>query len=127
MTGSKIRPDAFLKACPSREVMARLGEKWTMLMIVALEDGPLRFSALKRKLEGISHKMLTQTARNLERDGLVIRRLIDERPLHVEYELTESESDLLPIVRKLKNWAESHLHGMAAHARSYDQKHTPGS
>lgn len=82
--------------------MARLGEKWTILVIVALENGPIRFGKLRRKVEGVSQKMLSKTARNLERDGLLTRRLIDEKPLHVEYELTECGRELLVVVRALK-------------------------
>lgn len=120
MTKSTSCPDAFKQICPSREVMARLGEKWTMLVIVALESGPMRFGALRRKVEGISQKMLSKTARNLERDGLLIRRLIDEKPLHVEYELTERGNELLVVVRALKTWAEKHLHAITENARSFD-------
>lgn len=121
MTRSTSRPDAFKQICPSREVMARLGEKWTMLVIVALESGPMRFGELKRKVEGISQKMLSKTARNLERDGLLIRRLINEKPLHVEYELTERGKELLVVVRAFKTWAETHLHAITANARSFDE------
>lgn len=120
---SAIKPDAFKKICPSRDVMARLGEKWTMLMIVALENGPMRFGELRRKVEGISQKMLSQATRNLERDGLVIRRLVEEKPLHVEYELTERGYELLEIVRSLKTWAEKHLHDITFHAQKFDQAH----
>ena len=99
MARSTGGPDAFSRICPSRDVMARLGEKWTMLVIVALESGPLRFGELRRKVDGISQKMLSQTARNLERDGLVARTLFDEKPLRVEYALTPQGSELVPFVR----------------------------
>lgn len=121
MTRSTSRPDAFKQICPSREVMARLGEKWTMLLIVALENGPMRFGALRRKVEGISQKMLSKTARNLERDGMLMRRLIYEKPLHVEYELTERGYELLIVVRALKTWTEKHLHAITANARLFDE------
>jgi DNA-binding HxlR family transcriptional regulator len=121
MTRSTSSPDAFKRICPSREVMARLGEKWTMLVIVALENGPMRFGELRRKVEGVSQKMLSKTARNLERDGLLTRRLIDEKPLHVEYELTERGRELLVVVQALKKWAEKHLHAIIANARSFDE------
>lgn len=103
-------PDAFLRLCPSRGVLARIGEKWTALALAALKDGPMRFGALLRRLEGISQKMLSQTLRNLEQDGLVTRRLYDERPLRVEYSLTGRGADLVPIILDLKAWAERHLH-----------------
>jgi len=107
--GPDVEPDAFVAACPSRQVMARLGEKWTMLAIVALQDGPMRFGALQRKIEGVSQKMLSQTLRNLEADGLVLRRAFDEMPLRVEYQLTEKGTSLLPLIHAIKRWAEENL------------------
>ncbi|MFN8829660.1 MAG: winged helix-turn-helix transcriptional regulator [Labrys sp. (in: a-proteobacteria)] len=104
------RPDAFLRLCPSRAVMARIGEKWTALSLAALKDGPMRFGALMRRLDGVSQKMLSQTLRNLERDGLITRHVHDERPLRVDYELTDRGADLVPIILALKAWAERHLH-----------------
>ena len=93
-----------------------------MLVIVALENGPMRFGELRRKVEGVSQKMLSKTTRNLERDGLLTRRLIDEKPLHVEYELTERGRELLVVVRALKQWTEKHLHAIIANARSFDER-----
>jgi DNA-binding HxlR family transcriptional regulator len=104
-----IAPDAFLLACPSRAVLTRIGEKWAMLALVALTQGPRRFGGLRRSIEGVSQKMLTQTLRNLERDGLVTRRLYDEMPLRVEYELTALGKELVPLVACLKAWAEQNL------------------
>lgn len=100
-------PDAFLVACPSRQFFARLAEKWTLLAIIALADGPERFGALRRRLDGVTQKMLTQTLRKLEADGLVHRELFDEMPLRVEYSLTDRGADLLPHIRALKAWAEA--------------------
>jgi DNA-binding HxlR family transcriptional regulator len=105
----QIAPNAFLQACPSRAVLARVGEKWSMLALVCLAGGPVRFGSLRRTVEGVSQKMLTQTLRNLEHDGLVSRRLYDEMPLRVEYELTALGKSLLPIVVELKKWAEQNL------------------
>lgn len=101
-----VEPDAFLLACPSRDLFVRLAEKWTLLAIAALAEGPLRFGALRRRLNGVTQKMLTQTLRKLEDDGLVHRELFDEMPLRVEYSLTEKGADLLPLVVALKKWAE---------------------
>lgn len=105
----QIQPDAFLAACPSRLIMARLAEKWAMLAVVALEDGTLRFGALHRKIEGVSQKMLTQTLRNLEHDGLVARQVYIEMPLRVEYRLTQLGQSLLPLVIAIKRWSEKHM------------------
>ena len=79
-----LPPDAFLKVCPSRTVLARVGQKWTVLTMVALQDSALRFGDIRRRLEGVSQKVLTQTLRAMERDGLIERRLYDERPLRVD-------------------------------------------
>jgi len=104
-----VAPDAFIADCPSREIITRLAEKWTMLAIVALQDGPLRFGVLKRRVEGVSQKMLTQTLRNLEHDGLVTRTVYDEMPLRVEYALTPLGQTLLPLIQAVKTWAEENM------------------
>lgn len=103
------KPDAFLLACPSRDFFARIASKWALLVLVGLKDGPVRFGALRRRLEGISQKMLTQTLRALEADGLVERHLYDEMPLRVEYELTASGRELVKHAVKLKKWAEQNF------------------
>lgn len=113
-------PDAFVAACPSRGLVARLGEKWAMLAIVALGGGPVRFGALKRRMEGVSAKMLGQTLRSLERDGLVIRTLRDTRPVAVDYRLTPLGRDLLPLAQALKRWAEANLPGIEAQNARFD-------
>ena len=105
-----VEPDAFLAICPSRDVIELLGEKWNMLIIVALENGAMRFGVLQRKLDGISKKMLTQSLRRLEDNGIVNRKLYDEMPLRVEYSLTLLGQDCLPIIKLLKQWAEKNLH-----------------
>jgi DNA-binding HxlR family transcriptional regulator len=115
-------PDAFVRICPSRDILARMGEKWTSLALVALNDGPMRFGALQRKLEGISQKMLSQTLRNLERDGLATRTVLDLRPLSVEYALTERTKNLVPIVVALKAWAEGNLHAIEKSNASFDRR-----
>jgi DNA-binding HxlR family transcriptional regulator len=109
LQAANIEPDAFLRACPSRALLARIGEKWALLTVACLASGPLRFGALKRTIEGVSQKMLTQTLRNLEDDGLVKRTIYDERPLRVEYALTPLAKDLMPIILELKIWAEQNM------------------
>jgi DNA-binding HxlR family transcriptional regulator len=115
-------PDAFVRICPSRDILARMGEKWTSLALVALKHEPMRFGALLRRLEGISQKMLSQTLRSLERDGLVTRTVRDLRPLSVEYALTQRAADLVPIVEMLKAWAETHLFALAESNAAYDTR-----
>src|SRR5579875_421751 len=99
-----LPPDAFLQVCGSRAVLTRVGQKWTVLAMAAMASTPRRFGDLRRRLDGISQKMLTQTLRAMERDGLVLRKLHDGRPLRVEYALSPLGRSLLPIVLKLKRW-----------------------
>jgi DNA-binding HxlR family transcriptional regulator len=115
-------PDAFVAACPSRGLIARLGEKWALLVIVSLGEGAMRFGALRRRCEGVSQKMLTQTLRSLERDGLVQRRVIDAGPLAVQYDLTDLGRELWPLARDLKRWAETRLKQIEASNRAFDAR-----
>ncbi|MEM7459488.1 MAG: helix-turn-helix domain-containing protein [Pseudomonadota bacterium] len=117
-------PDAFLRICPSRDVMGRIGEKWSTLVIVALSEGRLRFGELRKRLDGISQKMLSQTLRNLERDGLVSREVFDERPLRVEYSLTPIGDSLVPLVTALKAWAQDRLQVIEAARKAFDARQT---
>jgi DNA-binding HxlR family transcriptional regulator len=94
-------------------MLARIGEKWSMLVLVCLADGPVRFGGLRKQIQGVSQKMLTQTLRNLETDGLISRHLFDEMPLRVEYRLTPLGVTLLPIVAQLKQWAEANFQEVA--------------
>lgn len=105
----KIAPDAFLADCPTRDILSRLAEKWTMLSLAALLGGPMRFGDLRRRLEGVSQKMLTKTLRKLEDDGLVTRTVYDEMPLRVEYELTDLGRSCADLVAQIKLWAEQHM------------------
>jgi DNA-binding HxlR family transcriptional regulator len=114
--------DAFLRLCPSRDLMARLGEKWTALALVALDGGPQRFGALLRRLEGVSQKMLSQTLKGLERDGLLTRTVRATRPLQVEYALTPAAAELVPIMAALKAWAERNLAAVAASWSRHDRR-----
>jgi len=117
-----LAPDAFLKVCSSRAVLARIGQKWTVLAMVALQDSSLRFGDILRRLEGVSQKMLTQTLRAMERDGLIERSVYDERPLRVEYGLSPLARTLLPLVVELKEWAERSLKTIETHNRIFDRK-----
>lgn len=119
----EIKPNVYAAICPSREVLALIGEKWTSLVIGALEDKTLRFGEMKRICEGISQKMLTQTLRRLERDGLVMRTLYaDTLPLKAEYRLTDLGRSLLPVVKTAKLWAEENLHQIKKSRVLYDEK-----
>lgn len=92
----------------AREVLSRVGDKWSVFVISLLGDGPKRFSEIKRTIEGISQRMLTLTLRGLERDGLVTRTVFATVPPRVDYELTPLGATLLPPVRALATWAQAH-------------------
>lgn len=119
--GAGPKPDAFVRICPSRPVLARIGEKWATLALVALANGPVRFGDLRRRLEGVSQKVLTQTLRGLERDGLVVRDVYDERRPRVEYRLAERGRALLPWVAGLKAWAEENLQEIERSNAAFDR------
>ena len=106
---AKLVYNAFLAACPSRQLLDRISDKWVTLILAALAGGPLRFSDLGRVIAGISQKMLTQTLRKLERDGLVTRTLYPQVPPRVEYEITALGRDLLNQVLPLWRWIVEHL------------------
>ena len=101
--------------------LARVGDKWSMMTIVSLEDGSLRFGELRRRI-GISQKMLTSTLRGLERDGYVTRTVTPARVLHVDYALTDMGREVLGPVRALAAWALGQTERIEAARRSYDQR-----
>ena len=115
-------PNVYAATCPSRDVLAMIGEKWVSLVIGALDQHVLRFGELKRICEGVSQKMLTQTLRKLERDGIVIRTVYSEAlPLRVEYRLSELGQSLVPVVKMVTEWAEVNLHEIEDNRRRYEQ------
>ncbi|MBD2464372.1 helix-turn-helix transcriptional regulator [Oscillatoria sp. FACHB-1407] len=119
----EVKPNVYAAICPSRDVLALIGEKWVSLIIGALDGRVLRFGELKRICEGISQKMLTQTLRKLERDGLVRRTVYAETlPIRADYELTELGNSLLPLVKAAKLWAEMNLHQIEKNRVSYDKR-----
>ena len=118
----KAEYDVFLAGCPSRQLLDRLSDKWVTLAMVALEGGPRRYSELARAIAGVSQKMLTQTLRSLERDGLVTRTVTASVPVTVTYELTPLGHSLQRVVVGLKVWAEAHMDEVLDHRASYDAK-----
>ncbi|WP_192254812.1 winged helix-turn-helix transcriptional regulator [Mesorhizobium silamurunense] len=102
--------DAFRRTCPSHTVLEMLASKWVYLIVCALRRGRMRNGELARKLEGITPKMLTQTLRVLERDGLVRREVFPVIPPRVEYELTELGQNLAGLLNQIRSWAEEHAH-----------------
>ena len=114
--------DAFLAACPSRQVLDRISDKWVTLVLVALADGALRYSDLCRIIAGVSQKMLTQTLRTLERDGLVDRTVTPSVPMRVDYALTSLGQSLMPAVNAVKGWSEQHIGEIQASRAAYDNR-----
>jgi DNA-binding HxlR family transcriptional regulator len=108
--------------CPTRQILDRIGDRWTVLIIGVLGDGDARFSELRRNIEGISQKMLTQTLRGLERDGLVTRTVYPEVPVRVEYALTHAGRTLLEPLSALREWAIEHLGDVSASQTAYDHR-----
>ncbi|WP_415971317.1 winged helix-turn-helix transcriptional regulator [Rhodococcus sp. 077-4] len=106
---AKIEYDAFVAACPSQKLLGRISDKWVALIVVALGDGSLRYSELSRRIPSASQKMLTQSLRSLERDGLVSRTVTAEVPVRVDYELTELGMSLRQLMIQIKAWAEEHM------------------
>jgi len=116
----KVEYDAFLAQCPSRQLLDRISDKWVTLVLAALEGGPQRYSQLARTIAGVSQKMLTQTLRALERDGLLTRTVTATVPVTVTYELTDLGRSLQSVITGIKAWAESHMDDVLDARSSYD-------
>ena len=130
---AKVEYDAFLAGCPSRQLLDRISDKWVALVLAALgDDGPrpgndcaggprpMRYSELSRRLAGVSQKMLTQTLRSLERDGLLTRTVKPTVPVTVTYSLTDLGSSLQHVMHGIKAWAEAHMDEVLANRETYD-------
>ena len=120
-TAPVLGGDPYQAGCPTRRILDRIGDRWTVLIVSALGDGDARFSQLRRRIEGVSQKMLTQTLRGLERDGLVRRTVYPEVPVRVEYALTDAGRTLLEPLRALQKWAIEHLIDVSASQDAYDR------
>lgn len=116
----QVEVSAYAKDCPSRQILDRIGDTWSVLVVIMLADGPQRYSALAKRIEGVSPKMLTQTLRGLERDGLIGRTVHAEVPPRVDYALTELGRSLLDLVGALEKWAEMHIEDVQAARAAYD-------
>ncbi|MGA8114593.1 MAG: helix-turn-helix domain-containing protein [Actinocatenispora sp.] len=113
------RFDVLAAACPTRQVIDRIGDRWTLLVLYALGTGTLRFSALRHRVEGVSQKMLTQTLRGLERDGIVRRRVYPTVPPKVEYSLTPLGEELTEVITGIRAWAYRRMDDIAAARERY--------
>jgi DNA-binding HxlR family transcriptional regulator len=120
-TAPTVLGDPYNADCPTRRILDRIGDRWTVLVVSLLGDGDARFSELRRRIEGVSQKMLTQTLRGLERDGLVRRTVYPEVPVRVEYALTDAGRTLLEPLRALQKWSIEHLSDVSASQDAYDR------
>lgn len=112
--------DVYEDRCPTRMVLDRIADKWAVLILDRLEDGPVRFNAIRREIKGISQKVLSQTLKKLERDGLVTRTVYPTVPVTVEYALTPLGRTLTETVSALAHWAEHNMDAVLAAQATYD-------
>ncbi|AZP19555.1 winged helix-turn-helix transcriptional regulator [Streptomyces aquilus] len=117
---ARIEYDAFIKGCPTNQLLDRLSDKWVSLVVSALAGGTMRYSDLGRKLAGVSPKMLTQTLRSLERDGILARTVTPSVPVRVDYELTPLGHSLALLLTAVKDWAETHIDEVHEARERYD-------
>lgn len=129
MTSATASPDGrfdvLAAPCPTRQVVNRVGDRWSLLVLSALEDGTLRFQALRRTVDGVSQKMLTQTLRGLERDGLVERTIHASVPPRVDYALTPLGASLSGPIAAIRRWAYEHMDEIDAARAGYDARNHP--
>ncbi|MFE3226060.1 winged helix-turn-helix transcriptional regulator [Nocardia sp. NPDC059228] len=117
---AKVEYNAFLAACPTNQMLGTIGDKWTCLILAALGPGPRRYGEIGATVAAVSNKMLTQTLRTLERDGLVARRMTAQVPVRVDYSLTPLGQSLLVILTRLQQWAEGHMEEVLAARAEFD-------
>lgn len=111
-----------LADCPVRQVLDRIGDKWSTLMLLSLSERPYRFGELRRLIPDISQRMLTQTLRDLQRNGLILRTVFPTQPPSVEYRLTPLGESLLEPLQALVRWAENHYGRIQSARQHYDGK-----
>lgn len=119
---SSKMPNAYSAQCPTRQILDRVGDKWAVLILLLVRREPMRFNALRRSIEGISQKMLSQVLKSLERDGLIRRRAIATVPVTVEYSITPLGATLASAVDPLRDWAEANLKEVQVAQRRYDAR-----
>ncbi|MCY9849996.1 helix-turn-helix domain-containing protein [Pectobacterium jejuense] len=117
----ELRYSVYLQGCPARMVLERLADKWALLIIGLLRTGPLRFNQLRREIEGVSQKALSQTLKKLERDGILSRKAFPTVPVTVEYALTPLGKTLSEAVEPLARWAEENIEDVLSAQSQYDQ------
>lgn len=112
----------FAANCPTRQLLDRIADKWSTLILIVLGEGPIRFNALKQRVDGVSQKMLSQTLKSLERDGLVSRSVVATVPVSVTYAVTPLGRTLMAAMQSMIDWAETRMPDVAAAQMAYDQR-----
>jgi len=114
--------DSYNERCPTRMVLDRIADKWTVLIVGALEEKTKRFGELRREVGGVSQKMLTQTLRGLERDGVVVRTVYASVPPKVEYSLTRLGRTLVHILEEIRKWSELNIEDVLKARDDFDSR-----
>ena len=122
MNRLKFDWDPYQQNCPTRMVLDRIADKWAVLILGILDDGSARFNQLRREIEGVSQKVLSQTLRRLERDGLVRRTVIPTTPVAVEYAITPLGRTLAAPVDAIRAWSEVHIEEVLEAQKQFDAK-----
>ncbi|MEX0165930.1 helix-turn-helix transcriptional regulator [Pseudomonas brassicacearum] len=117
----ELKPQCFSADCPSRALFDQIADKWSMMVLAVLDDGPHRFNAIRRRLEGVTQKALTQSLRRLERNGLVSRKVISFSPVAVQYEITPLGQTLQQPFRELHKWTLDKLPDVEAARLKFDE------
>jgi DNA-binding HxlR family transcriptional regulator len=120
VTNAELQGDVFDPDCPTRVILDRIGDKWTVLAVLLLRDGPLRFTELRDGIGRVAPKVLTQTLRRLERDGLITREVFAEVPPRVVYTLTPMGRSLIKPITAVSDWAEAHMAAITEAQQYYD-------
>lgn len=116
----KEEKNSIIEICPVRNVVARFGNKWALLVILVIsENGNIRFNQLCKLIPDISTKVLSGTLQALEADGLIKRTVFPEVPIRIEYELTNTGESLIPIIQQLTDWAMQHMESIMKHRKKY--------
>lgn len=118
----RCKPQHFSSECPSRVLIDQIADKWSMMVLAVLDSGPLRFNAIKKQLEGVTQKALTQCLRRLERNGLVSREVIADSPVAVQYEITPLGRTLQPPFRALYAWTIAKMPEVEQARQAFDQR-----
>ncbi|NTD87682.1 winged helix-turn-helix transcriptional regulator [Agrobacterium tumefaciens] len=117
----ELEPDCFSSDCPSRALFDQIADKWSMMVLAVLDDGPQRFNAIRRRLQGVTQKALTQCLRRLERNGLIAREVISLSPVAVQYQVTPLGNTLRGPLQELHKWTLVKLPDVAAAREAFDR------